>query len=454
MGKFNCKICGKEFERVGNGVYCSGPHYRPCPNCGKDVAYHVPSEQIRCCSAECVKQLSERSKSRNLGTRKCIECGKAFYPRQASQIYCDGPHFAVCTVCGSTFEYSCRPTERRLTCSSKCQVVERDNTHERNTGYRNPASDPITRKKISEAHHSEATILKTESTMLGRYNVTNLFRSKEFQDRQAVLQRDPDFQSHRYDSYSAKTGFAHPMCDPKVKERQAETRKAHGTYTQPASFFEKVNTDPTRCTSFLEFKRDPRSYILSHYDHKPSVFELANDLGVTDTPIYDILYSYDCKHLVHHKFSSKEAELYDKLLKSDPDLIMIRNDRNIIHPYEIDILIPAMKVGIELNPTYTHNVVGNHWGSGIDKYYHQYKSKLAEAHVFKCIHVFDWMDTDEVVKWILSFDKLRFSEFHEPELHFSKGTDVIQVVNPEDQHRLIEAGWLPVYDAGQSISLQ
>lgn len=32
-----CKACGKEFEPVGREQYCKGPHYLPCPICGKDV---------------------------------------------------------------------------------------------------------------------------------------------------------------------------------------------------------------------------------------------------------------------------------------------------------------------------------------------------------------------------------------------------------------------------------
>ena len=451
MGKFNCMICGKEFDRVGNGVYCPGPHYRPCPVCGKNVQYRTPSQPIRCCSKDCVKKLSEQSKSKNIGSRKCKECGKIFYPRQASQFYCDGPHHANCVVCGKQFEYTCRPSERRKTCSESCQIIERDNTHEKNTGYRNPASDPVTKKKLSEAHLSSETIAKTEATMLSKYNVTNIFRSEEFKRQQAELQRDLEFKAHRYDNYKLKTGFDNPMCDPSVKLKKKQTRQDHGPYFQPRSFFEKVNSDPTKCDKFILFRSDPRNYISSHYNHIPGIQELCDDLGVTDTPIYNILCENDCRDIIYHGYSARENELYNALLKAFPNNEIIRNDRTVISPYELDIVIKALKLGVEINPTYTHNVVGNHWGNGVGKYYHMYKSQLAEDNGFHCIHVFDWMNVDDVIDMILNLDDVEFSEFCEPKLWFSKGHKVFQVIDKEDQQRMIASGWLPVYDAGQQI---
>ena len=53
---------------------------------------------------------------------------------------------------------------------------------------------------------------------------------------------------------------------------------------------------------------------------------------------------------------------------------------------------------IEIDPTYTHNVVGNHWNnSGIDKNYHIDKTHMATKHNYRCIHVFDWDDADAII---------------------------------------------------------
>ena len=51
-----CAICGKEFTPNNNtSLYCSDPHYRPCPVCGKLVRYYSLNETVVCCSPECTK---------------------------------------------------------------------------------------------------------------------------------------------------------------------------------------------------------------------------------------------------------------------------------------------------------------------------------------------------------------------------------------------------------------
>ena len=63
-----------------------------------------------------------------------------------------------------------------------------------------------------------------------------------------------------------------------------------------------------------------------------------------------------------------------------------------------DIHILGTNTLIEIDPTYTHNIIGNHLGdTGVDKYYHRDKSKLAEKYDYRCIHIFDWDDLDKIV---------------------------------------------------------
>ena len=62
-----------------------------------------------------------------------------------------------------------------------------------------------------------------------------------------------------------------------------------------------------------------------------------------------------------------------------------------------DIYLSDQSILIEINPTYTHNTIGNHWGPGIDKYYHRDKSKLAEDNGYRCIHVWDWDDINKII---------------------------------------------------------
>lgn len=36
--------------------------------------------------------------------RNCAACGKLFVPNSGKQIYCKGPHFQKCPVCGKNVE--------------------------------------------------------------------------------------------------------------------------------------------------------------------------------------------------------------------------------------------------------------------------------------------------------------------------------------------------------------
>lgn len=65
-----------------------------------------------------------------------------------------------------------------------------------------------------------------------------------------------------------------------------------------------------------------------------------------------------------------------------------------------DLYLPDSKTLIEINPTYTHNVIGNHWGVCVDKYYHRDKTKVAEDSGHRCIHVWDWDNWDSIINLV------------------------------------------------------
>lgn len=67
-----------------------------------------------------------------------------------------------------------------------------------------------------------------------------------------------------------------------------------------------------------------------------------------------------------------------------------------------DIHIKDTNILLEIDPTYTHNAIGNHWDkNGMDKSYHLEKTKLAAESGYRCIHVFDWDDLDKVIQLLL-----------------------------------------------------
>lgn len=76
------------------------------------------------------------------------------------------------------------------------------------------------------------------------------------------------------------------------------------------------------------------------------------------------------------------------------------NTRKIIYPQELDIYIPNKKLAIEFNGIYWHSL-----NRGVDKYYHQNKSKLCRDKGIRLIHIYEdeWNDKHkrEIIKDII-----------------------------------------------------
>ena len=94
--------------------------------------------------------------------------------------------------------------------------------------------------------------------------------------------------------------------------------------------------------------------------------------------------------------SEKEVLEYVKSIYSGE---IIENSRKFIKPYELDIVLPELKLAIEFN--------GNHWHEeGINKPigYHAMKTNMCKEINFKLIHIWehDWINEKEHVKNILN----------------------------------------------------
>lgn len=71
--------------------------------------------------------------------------------------------------------------------------------------------------------------------------------------------------------------------------------------------------------------------------------------------------------------------------------------------YAYDFLVRG-KMLIEINPTYTHSTVGNHFSDfkPTPEYqtYHKEKTEFAKAQGYYCINIWDWDDWDKIIMLI------------------------------------------------------
>lgn len=336
-----CEICGKRFKVFGTQRYCPEPHFRPCPVCGKPVEYHKRSDPIQCCSSECKAELRKRTISTKL--KVCKICGKEFKSESNTAKYCPGPHYRPCPICGKPVEFHSLSEPVRC-CSSECKEKQKEKTCLVRYGEDVAAKSEAVRAKIQETCNSEPVVSKRISSCIAKYGVQNPAMAIEVRNKIRKTNLSTKSKKRYTLSMQSHYGVNFPMQSNVLKQKQFDT-------------CQKRYNVPYAC--MLEQCRQKNHFIISNINKK----------------VAEILKSYNIDVELEHK----------------------------IDKYSYDIYLPKFKTFIEVNPTYTHNSVGNHWNSeGLDKYYHLEKTKTANEAGFRCIHLFDWDKIDMIADFFRS----------------------------------------------------
>jgi very-short-patch-repair endonuclease len=97
--------------------------------------------------------------------------------------------------------------------------------------------------------------------------------------------------------------------------------------------------------------------------------------------------------------SNIEIELQDFCKEYFNESELLFNDKTIISPLELDVVIPSIRLAVELNGNYWHSEVqGNK-----DSNYHLSKTDAAKSKGYQLIHIFEdeWVNKKDIVKSIL-----------------------------------------------------
>ena len=92
--------------------------------------------------------------------------------------------------------------------------------------------------------------------------------------------------------------------------------------------------------------------------------------------------------------SKSEREIFE-FISSFYSGKIITNTKQIIHPFEVDIYLPDIKLAIELNGLYFHSDVHG----GRDKHYHLAKTLKAENLGIRLLHIFEdeWKNKKDII---------------------------------------------------------
>ena len=117
---------------------------------------------------------------------------------------------------------------------------------------------------------------------------------------------------------------------------------------------------------------------------------------------------WNCYPLIETKTSKKEQELIDFCKQFYPNLI--ENDRKLIAPYELDIVIPERKLAIEFNGIYWHSIE-----AGTPLGYHLMKTEMCENKNYRLIHIWEDEWNEQTKKKLIQiFENKEFIDYSKP----------------------------------------
>lgn len=445
-----CPECGKEFETSnGNQKFCKRQHFRTCAICGAQfevTSTHLTSKTAKTtCSKTCRAELRKRTNKIKYGgaapaaskdvQEKIKATNMARYgverPAQSKEIQkkisaTSQERYGTAWYSqsdkskkhmkslwqDSEYKSSVRTkieTTNLEKYGSKCVFSNEEirqkceDTYEARTGYRQPWSNPEVQQKSYQ-------------TNLERYGAEHPLQSDEIKQK---------WQQTNLERY----GYRNPMMADEVKSKTASTclirygntcflqselgksltvasmNRKYGVSDIAKTIDWKMNRmlDPSKINNLMEFRKDPNHFIDTQFNECPSIRELAHSLGVHENTAGQLISEFGLSNKIKLIYSYMESEVYQMLYNIDNNMIIERNTRKQIPPYELDIYLPEYKIAIECNPTATHNSSINLFNNGpsdIDYKYHLNKTLRCEENDIFLFHLFgsEWTYSQNIIE--------------------------------------------------------
>lgn len=368
-----CKICGKEFMPIKIAdKYCKEDHYISCPICGKLMIWNS-LRQPEPCSKECRKQLR---------IQRCREKYGVDHPMQSKEVQANHQK-SMLEKYGVT--HALKSEELRQHAIETNRERFGADWALGNKEFHESCQETMLEKYGGKTTwESEILTEKYKSTMIERYGVDNAGKSQELRNK-------------AIDTLIEKYGVDNPMKFKEFANKMAESRKDHIDEIVEhirQSFLERYGVD--NCFKSQEIKDKIVDTFMKKYGVKSAIEvpEFREKMQNTMIERHGVPW-YVLSGNVKYNHISKINEEFGK--KLDEAKIPYEFEYRIsTKSYDIRLLDGSNTL-IEINPTYTHNAIGNHWGEGLEADYHLMKTEIAESKGYRCIHIFDWDNQDMII---------------------------------------------------------
>lgn len=406
-----CKECGKLFTpKNGMSKYCDGAHHRTCVVCGKDFevtrAMLSNGDTRKTCSRECSAQLRKTTNESKYGGPAPACSDIVQNKMQSSNLARYGvKHGAQSeqgkqkTIQTNLDKYGCKYYSQSPKYKDQITEYWSDPDNKSIRSHR-IASSNFDRYGVNCTFSLQKVRDKCKSTMKARYGGEYTYEC-------------PDLLAKAQATTEAVYGVKFPLQNMDLQTKAKNTcKEKYGVDNifQLASLKDSKTkldmVDSSKFDVFQRFRDDPKAVISDmRLDHKPGPQELCSYLGVTASTIYYYIHINHCEDLFDWNTSTTEREVTRFLAELIPGIEIIMHDRNILSGYEIDIYLPQYQIGIECNPTCTHNSsFADPCGSAPKPSdYHNMKTNVCEKEGIRLIHIFgyEWTYKRDIIESIL-----------------------------------------------------
>ena len=446
-----CQECGQPFEtNNGNKKFCDRQHYRTCAICGKQfevTRYHLTAKDAKItCSKKCSIELRRRTNVDKYGgsapassklIREKMENTnlKRYGVKHASQsdIFKEKTKQTNLSKYGKEYYHQTDKGRQELkdrwsnptyahkvrskvetTCleryGSRSSLGDKDirekakHTYKERTGYETPFSNPEVQRKSEETNLSKYGVRrpyqnpeiyqKAKNTTLQHFGVDNAMKNKDIQKRA---------QETCLSKYG-NTCFLQSEQGKKAYQDAMKSRYGVSYFAQSKDWKQARMLDPSKIDNLMKFRENPSEFISKQFTEKPSLKELSSMLGIHENSVGQLIIEFGLQNKVRYVYSVMEEEVAGFIYSLDSKIYIERNTHSVITPLELDLYIPEYHLGIECNPTSTHNSSVDAFTGKNDtalKYnYHKNKTDLCEETGVQLFHIFgyEWTHSKRIIQ--------------------------------------------------------
>lgn len=382
--------------------------------------------------------------------RLCDYCGLPFVPKSNHQRYCKRKHYQVCPVCGKQVEVTNNEKLKNppVACSYPCRQIKMRATSLAKYGIATPGNNPKAREKAAATMkekyggfslQSKSLSKRIKQTMIDRYGVENPSQSDMLNEKREATCIDrygattylssKEGKSRIADIMNEKYGATYPAQNPEILAKIQQTcLDRYGTVAYVASEQCKQITQQHMLERYgvkhysqsEEFKLKLRQYSIENYGvPNPSQSQQVKDKiaqtmisrygrrGTLSIPQFRekvIKTSLERYGVPYHIMLKESRNASGAVSKLNTEVLEVLKtiDKDSFTEYRIknrsyDICMPNYNTLVEINPTYTHNLLGNHWGKGLSYGYHMHKNKLAIESGYNIRTIYDWQTVEECI---------------------------------------------------------